>query len=146
MSPSCLLCALDESANDFVAQWTYWRLLVNHNQNYLGKVMLVLKRHATDVTELTAQEQTELWLALRRVRAALTAAFQADHFNYAFLMNQDAHVHLHIIPRYVEPREFEGQTFTDGRTGEHYALTSHIVPLALRAAIARRLRTKGLNQ
>ncbi len=142
---ACALCAFDNSSNDWVTTWTHWKLIVNHNQNYLGKVMLVLKRHTTDVTALTDAEQTEFWLALDTTRAALTDAFHPAHFNYAFLMNQDAHVHLHIIPRYATSCEFAGQVFSDGHLGEHYALTSHIVSPEIRSAVARLLQAKGLN-
>jgi diadenosine tetraphosphate (Ap4A) HIT family hydrolase len=107
--------------------------------------MLVLRRHATDVTALTPDEQAELWRLLGDVKTALLGAFQPDHFNYAFLMNLDAHVHLHIIPRYAQPRVFAGMTFNDGRLGEHYDLGSQMVPLELREAIAIALRGQGLN-
>lgn len=145
MLADCVLCSFDRASNDWVTEWKNWKLIVNHNQNYLGKVMLVLKRHATDITNLTEQEQIELWSALRATQAALVAAFHPDHFNYAFLMNQDAHVHLHIIPRYGGAREFEGQIFTDGHPDEHYALTSQIGILELRSSIVRLLRAKGLS-
>ena len=130
---------------DMVTSWSHWHLVVNWSQNYLGKVMLVLRRHTIDVTALTQDEQAELWRLLGEVKTALIGAFQPDHFNYAFLMNLDAHVHLHIIPRYAQPRVFAGMTFTDGRLGEHYDLGSQMVPLELREAIAIALRGQGLD-
>ncbi|MDQ2996104.1 MAG: HIT family protein [Chloroflexota bacterium] len=132
-------------ARDLVGSWAYWHVVVNHNQNYLGKVMLVLRRHATDVAALTPNEQARLWSLLGEVKIALLGAFQPDHFNYAFLMNQDTHVHLHIIPRYAQPRVFAGMTFDDGRLGEHYDLGSRIVPLELRELVALEMRSQGLD-
>jgi len=129
---------------DLVGTWEHWHVVVNHSQNYLGKVMLVLRRHATDVTALTSDEQAELWWLLGHVRMALLGAFQPDHFNYAFLMNLDAHVHMHVVPRYAQRRVFAGTTFTDGRLGEHYDLGSRIVPVELRQMIALALRGQGL--
>jgi diadenosine tetraphosphate (Ap4A) HIT family hydrolase len=146
MPTDCILCSFDETSSDWVTTWQYWKLIVNHNQNYLGKVMLVLKRHAMDVIDLTEAEQTEFWNVLRETQNALTAAFQPDHFNYAFLMNQDTHVHLHIIPRYAEPRTFAGEIFSDGQLGEHYALTSRILRTEIRHTIATYLQTKGLER
>jgi diadenosine tetraphosphate (Ap4A) HIT family hydrolase len=130
---------------DLVGSWEHWHVVVNHNQNYLGKVMLVLRRHATDVTALTPDEQAELWRLLGDVKTALLGAFQPDHFNYAFLMNLDAHVHMHIIPRYAQPQVFGGMQFSDGRLGEHYNLGSQIVPVELRRMIALALRSQGLD-
>lgn len=88
-----------------------WRVVLNLNQDRLGKCMLVLSRHEEDVCNLTPEETDDLWAAFRRVKAALTACFQPDHFNYMFLMNQDAHVHLHVIPRYQSQRTFAGIEF-----------------------------------
>src|SRR3982751_718698 len=115
LCPGCDSFHIDP--RDLVVTWAHWHLVVNWSQNYLGKVMLVLRRHATDVTALTMDEQAELWRLLGAVKTALLGAFQPDHFNYVFLMNQDAHVHMHIIPRYAQPRIFAGITCIDGQLG-----------------------------
>ena len=47
------------------------------------------------------------------MKAALLACFQPEHFNYMFLMNQDAHVHLHVIPRYRTECSFAGVVWAD---------------------------------
>ena len=47
-------------------------------------------------------------------------AFAPDHFNYAFLQNQDRHVHLHVIPRYQSPRWLAGTEFKDADYPDHY--------------------------
>jgi diadenosine tetraphosphate (Ap4A) HIT family hydrolase len=143
-----VLCSSCESfqidPRDLVGSWERWHVVINHNQNYLGKVMLVLRRHETDVAALAAEEQAELWALLGQAKTALAGAFAPDHFNYAFLMNQDRHVHLHVIPRYVEPRAFAGRVFEDGRIGEHYQLSQNIVAPALRQQIVFALRGQGL--
>jgi diadenosine tetraphosphate (Ap4A) HIT family hydrolase len=38
---------------------------------------------------------------VQRTTERLRRAFAPDHFNYAFLQNQDRHVHQHVIPRYA---------------------------------------------
>ena len=59
-------------------------------------------------------------------RWKLTSCFQPDHFNYAFLMNKDAHVHLHIIPRYRGQRAFAGVEFQDNDNITNRQLPEHI--------------------
>lgn len=103
-----------------VWETTSWVLYLNTDQNILGRCFLMLKRPETDVTALTEAEVAELWAATRQVRAALDAAWEPDHFNYAFLMNQTPQVHWHIIPRYRTKREFAGGTFVDPEFGKHY--------------------------
>jgi diadenosine tetraphosphate (Ap4A) HIT family hydrolase len=50
----------------------------------------------------------------------LRRAFGPDHFNYAFLQNQDRHAHLHVIPRYASARVFAGIEFADPDWPDHY--------------------------
>jgi diadenosine tetraphosphate (Ap4A) HIT family hydrolase len=90
----------------------------------LGKCFIALKRHCENVVELTPEEWTDLRRQIEHVTAALDAAFSPDHFNYAFLQNQDRHVHLHVIPRYAKDKTFAGATFRDSTYPGHYAVTS----------------------
>lgn len=138
--PACVFCDHRIVPTDYVCTWSYWQVIANHNQDYLGKVMLVLLRHETDVTALTSAEQAEFWQLLSAVRRGLSALFHPDHFNYAFLMNGDRHVHFHVIPRYAEDRQFAGHTFTDGRLGEHYQLRSEIADVGVRQKLAEALK------
>ena len=48
--------------------------------------------------------------------------------NYAFLQNLDRHVHLHVIPRYAAPREFEGERFEDRAWPDHYPVPGKPMP------------------
>jgi len=59
---------------------------------------------------------------LRVTTHALRQTFRPDLFTYAFLQNQDRHVHLHVIPRYATPRVLAGETFSDAGYPDHYAL------------------------
>jgi diadenosine tetraphosphate (Ap4A) HIT family hydrolase len=96
-----------------IRESTFWRTVINRNQNLLGKCMVVLKRHEEQVAQLTTEEWHELHHELDWLTNRLRDAFAPDHFNYSFLMNMDRHVHLHVIPRYVESRELAGVVFVD---------------------------------
>jgi diadenosine tetraphosphate (Ap4A) HIT family hydrolase len=41
--------------------------------------------------------------------------------NYAALSNTSPAIHVHIVPRYKETREFAGTIFNDNRWGKNYA-------------------------
>jgi diadenosine tetraphosphate (Ap4A) HIT family hydrolase len=73
---------------------------------------------------------------------ALNHAFQPDHFNYAFLQNQDRHVHLHVFPRYASARHIAGAEFTDPDYPDHYRVPSpsRIVDPAVLAATESALK------
>ena len=97
-----------------------WRVVLNRNQDLLGKTMIVLKRHVERVPDVTPAEWAELLDQLREVTDRLAGAFEPDHFNYAFLMNVDRHVHLHVIPRYVESRVVAGARWDDPDYPDRY--------------------------
>ncbi|HZS30577.1 MAG TPA: HIT family protein [Gaiellaceae bacterium] len=127
--PQLLTPVLRESAS--------WRIAVNRNQNLLGKLIIALRRHEESVAQLTPEEWSELREELRWAVDRLNAAFQPDHFNCAFLQNQDRHVHLHVIPRYAGPRTLAGLEFTDSDWPDHYQPgVEFIAPSDVIAAIA----------
>ena len=100
-----------------VERGALWTLTINRNQNLPGKSVLVLDRHCERVSDLTAEEWADLHPCIARVTAALDDLFAPDAYNFAFLMNLDAHVHLHIVPRYASPREWRGETYDDPHYG-----------------------------
>ena len=117
-----------------LGQSVHWQVRLNLNQNLLGKLIIVLRRHAERVIELTPDEWSDLQQQMWLMTARLQAAFEPDHFNYAFLQNQDRHVHLHVIPRYARPRQVAGLRFEDPDYPDHYAVPSparHLAPEVL---------------
>jgi diadenosine tetraphosphate (Ap4A) HIT family hydrolase len=104
-----------------------WMIAVNMNQNLLGKTMVVLNRRCESVTELTIAEWTDLHTQLVRLRAALDILFKPDQYNYAFLMNVDRQVHLHVVPRYETVRQWSGQQFEDPHWGEVFGTKRRIL-------------------
>lgn len=115
--PNCPLC---RPTRGVVLDNDHWTLVLNENQATLGRAFFALKRHETDVAALTPEEVASLWTFLRETKAALSALFAPDHFNYMFLMNLTPHAHFHIFPRYAKSREFAGQEWMDGQYGDHY--------------------------
>ena len=115
--PNCSLCP---PVRGVVLNNDLWTLVLNENQATLGRVFFALNRHETNIAALSPDEVASLWAFLGATKAALTALFAPEHFNYMFLMNLTPHVHFHIFPRYAGRREFAEQTWTDTRFGDHY--------------------------
>ena len=116
---ACALCA-PELQTPVLRESRHWRTALNRNQNLLGKTIVVLRRHEEAVAALSADEWTELQGELGWVTERLRRAFAPDHFNYAFLQNEDRHVHLHVIPRYAGSRVVGNVTFDDSAYPHHY--------------------------
>jgi diadenosine tetraphosphate (Ap4A) HIT family hydrolase len=118
MTESCALCGSLETPS--LHETRFWRTALNRNQNLLGKLIVVLRRHEEQVAALSSEEWGELQDHVVWATERLRAAFSPDHFNYAFLQNQDRHVHLHVIPRYAAPRQLAGLGFSDADYPDHY--------------------------
>jgi diadenosine tetraphosphate (Ap4A) HIT family hydrolase len=74
----------------------YWQVRLNLKQNLLGKLIIVLRRHEEQVAALSADEWNALHKQVRLMTARLRAAFEPDHFNYAFLQKPgQAHSSAH---------------------------------------------------
>ena len=141
----CPLCRTLLTA--VLGETLYWRTALNTNQQLLGQAIIVLRRHEESVAALTADEWIDLRSELIRVTSALDQAFQPDHYNYAFLQNQDRHVHLHVFPRYATARRIGGAQFTDPDYPDHYRVPSpsRTVDAAVMAATEAALRSPHAN-
>jgi diadenosine tetraphosphate (Ap4A) HIT family hydrolase len=117
-----------------------WTLAVNRNQNLLGKCMVVLRRPCTAVTDLEAEEWAALRDDLQRLVPALERLFRPDRFNHAFLMNEEAWVHLHVVPRYAGPRTWRGHRFTDEHWGRVFGGEPRILPPGELELLAQEIR------
>lgn len=72
---------------------------LHDDQFFPGWTLLVLKRHATELFQLSREERGRLIEEVSAVAEALAAAFGARKVNYELLGNQVPHIHWHVIPR-----------------------------------------------
>lgn len=113
-----------------VKDYQYWGVYVHENQSYLGRCVVWCKReNALDLADATPEEQKELFFILNDLRKASKKCFNPDWVNYAFLGNETRHLHGHFLPRYAQPKKFEGVIFEDKLYGHNYK-TDHdfVVP------------------
>jgi diadenosine tetraphosphate (Ap4A) HIT family hydrolase len=115
----------EDFSKTLIKEYKYWSIYAHGNQNYLGRCVVWCKREdALDLADATKEEQEELFLVLQDLRKAVSAVFQPDWFNYAFLGNEMRHLHGHFIPRYAKPKVFMGTSFEDKLYGHNYK-TNH---------------------
>ena len=105
-----------------IRDYRHWAVYLHSNQYFLGRVYIWSKRKGLiDLMDLTPGERGELFVIGSHIKRTLTKLFQPDLFNWASLGNISSQCHVHVIPRYKEPREFDGLTFVDERWGKNYA-------------------------
>jgi diadenosine tetraphosphate (Ap4A) HIT family hydrolase len=59
-------------------------------------------RHVADPVDLSPEETVGFWSDVRVAARAIRAVFQPCHLNYQLLGNAVPHVHVHVVPRYLD--------------------------------------------
>jgi|SRR3989344_4782962 len=106
----------------------YWKIILFEDQAYLGRCVIVLKRHCDELSNLTLDEWSDFYEVVKKLEFALKKTFKATMFNWACLMN-DAYksknpkpqVHWHFRPRYNSDVLFMGEKFEDLEFAHHYS-------------------------
>ena len=75
---------------------------LHDDQFFPGWTVLVLKRHATELYELTREERAGLIEEVSRMAQAVASVYGARKVNYVLLGNQLPHIHWHVTPRLVD--------------------------------------------
>ncbi|HSX38516.1 MAG TPA: hypothetical protein VLE95_06770 [Chlamydiales bacterium] len=93
-----------------IKSYKHWNLYLHENQCYLGRTFVQLKEEdgMDDFLSIEGEVRDEFFLIGEEVKSALNTLFQPDKMNYAALSNTSLVIHVHIIPRYKESREFAG--------------------------------------
>lgn len=96
---------------------------MHENQCYIGRVFILLKNDegVEDFLAIDGEVREEFFQIGAKLKAALKKLFKPDKMNYAALSNTSEKIHIHCVPRYKEPREFNGKVFVDERWGKNYA-------------------------
>jgi diadenosine tetraphosphate (Ap4A) HIT family hydrolase len=81
------------------------RAFLHEDQFFPGYVLLVLRRHAAELYELSAPERRTLIEEVTRVAQALARVFRPVKMNYELLGNQVPHIHWHLVPRLASDPE-----------------------------------------
>jgi diadenosine tetraphosphate (Ap4A) HIT family hydrolase len=72
------------------------------NQYWQGWTIVALKRHATELYELTEKELAEFWQEVSLTAKAINQIFKPVKINYAIYGNLCPHIHCHIFPQQIE--------------------------------------------
>jgi RimJ/RimL family protein N-acetyltransferase/diadenosine tetraphosphate (Ap4A) HIT family hydrolase len=68
-----------------------------------GHAIVVFRgRHVADFTSLTAAEAAAYWLDVHTAARMIEQVFAPCHMNYQLLGNSVPHLHIHLVPRYID--------------------------------------------
>lgn len=96
-----------------IKEFGHWVVLLRPAQVTLGSLVLAAKSDATAFSKLPREAFMEQAEAVAAIEQALGRFVVYERINYLMLMMVDLNVHFHVIPRYVEPRLWNGLEFVD---------------------------------
>lgn len=120
---SCMYC--DESHEKRtellieVGKLPHSTLFILKNQNHLGRVVIALNTHRTELFELTEEERAGYFADVARVSKAMKELFNPDKINYGIFGDGVPHVHMHMVPKYKDQFQW-GHFFWDKGEKEVY--------------------------
>lgn len=124
-----------------IAESPHWTVQLRPQQATLGAVVLIAKAEVVAFGDLPDPAFAEQAKMVRGIEGALSELFAYDKVNYLMLMMKDPHVHYHVLPRYAQPRTFDGVTCTDpGWPGPPELAHGIDLPSGARARLRARLR------
>lgn len=99
----------------------------NGKPNYLGHIMIDLKRHVPTLADMTVNEAKAFGVIMARVSKALMESEHAEHVYSLVSGNSVPHLHMHIVARYPNtPKEYWGPMevydWTDAPMGDEEAV------------------------
>lgn len=107
-----------------VKEYKYWELYLHENQYpCIGRCYARAKRENADrVIHMTQEEIHELFGTIIPARnSAIAQLYQHHRENITFMGNTSPHLHAHLIPRYIEPKELYNIRFVDPNPTGNYA-------------------------
>jgi len=106
-----------------IKSYKHWDVYLHENQCYIGRMFILLRddQHVEDFLAIEDDVRDEFFQIGKELKKALKTLFKPDKMNYAALSNTSTKIHVHVVPRYQEPRQFDGLTFIDQRWGKNYA-------------------------
>ena len=129
MNPACDVCQFlqNKPLKNQILTTDYWTVGILPDQAYLGRALITLLTHKSSPGGLSREEWADFESILPRLEEAYQKAFGADPLNIGCYMNNafkadppHPHVHWHVFPRYRQPVELKGASFSDERYGEFY--------------------------
>ncbi|WP_091757091.1 HIT family protein [Butyrivibrio sp. INlla18] len=117
----------EEDKKYILSEDDYWSVYLPDEQDYIGRCIIVLKRHAGALSDLSFGEWTDLYSIIHKLELCLKTTLGADLCNWSCLLNNfykddnpNPHVHLHCRPRYSRPVIINGNEYVDEEFGHHY--------------------------
>jgi diadenosine tetraphosphate (Ap4A) HIT family hydrolase len=76
-----------------------------------GYIRIITQKHIKEFSELSNEEAVKLALIVKNLEKGILEALKPDKINIASLGNMVPHLHIHMIPRYINDPWWPDATF-----------------------------------
>jgi len=112
MEESCFICnkhhgkLITSGTTIYEDDYVYVGHIDNNGEpNYLGHIMIDLKRHVPTLAEMNPEEAKTFGVIMARLSRALKEIENADHVYALVSGNSVPHLHMHLVARYPNTPE-----------------------------------------
>jgi diadenosine tetraphosphate (Ap4A) HIT family hydrolase len=104
---NCPMCP-DSQRDNVVAELPSGFVHLQNDADYRGYCILIFRRHAVELFDLTPEERHQWADDIARVGQAVETVCAPDKLNVSMLGNMVPHLHCHLMPRYPTDPEWGG--------------------------------------
>lgn len=111
MSIGCLYCERNQVQKDLmmaICDLDVSTVFLFKEQTYKGRCVVAYKKHDVELYELDDKELLAFMKDVNKVASALKKLFGADKINYGAYSDKLPHLHIHLVPKYVNGTDFGG--------------------------------------
>ena len=112
-APDCVYCQRNELQKSLMIEMcdlSFSTVFLFREQSYPGRCVVACKKHVNELFELSVSERNMFMDDVCKVAAAIQKAFEPAKINYGAYSDKLAHLHFHIVPKYVDGHTY-GSTF-----------------------------------
>ncbi len=121
----CLFCKIGkkEVGAEVIYEDESSMAILDINPRAPGHAMVILKLHRETILDTQEEELKPLFVAVKKVTAMISEALKPDGFtigiNHGKYSGQEIdHIHIHIIPRYLNDKGRSIQSVVDNKSAE----------------------------
>lgn len=112
--PDCFYCRKDQRLHDLMIELAPLQvstLYLFKEQTYRGRCVVAYREHINELYEVPPADLARFTADVARAARAIRTAMGAAKINYGAYSDKLPHLHVHLVPKYVEGPSW-GTTFT----------------------------------
>lgn len=109
MPTECLYCSRNQLQKDLMIEICDLRattVFLFREQTYKGRCIVTYKDHDVELFDLNDTDLLNYMKDVNQVASALKDLFEAEKINYGAYSDKLKHLHVHLVPKYVDGPDF----------------------------------------